>query len=300
MCCQTDIATCDYEVICVDDGSADNTVAVIEGFVRRHNVVNLKVLSQENRGVSSARNNGVRASVGRYITFVDADDTIPVNLLGQIKSILIKKDFPQLLIGCLRQFESDELPINASIEKITDNDLKIIFDRTALRSMSVLDIDNWKKQNSPCAQFIRRDLIEINKIAFNEEMTIGEDLVYTYFLKKYAHCAVFVNAALYFVGKRENSATRKITTEQLIMRHKSRVTRALLFDDERKSDEYADPFYNDAKNSAVTLLMAIKDKKYVKSAREKMRAYGLYPPCISKPRKTRARKNILLICLTIC
>jgi glycosyltransferase involved in cell wall biosynthesis len=59
----------DWELIVVDDGSTDNTVALIEGCDPR-----LKLIRQENRGTAGARNAGLRASAGSYIAFLDSDD----------------------------------------------------------------------------------------------------------------------------------------------------------------------------------------------------------------------------------
>jgi glycosyltransferase involved in cell wall biosynthesis len=59
----------DWELIVVDDGSTDNTVALIEGCDPR-----LKLIRQENRGTAGARNAGLSASAGSYIAFLDSDD----------------------------------------------------------------------------------------------------------------------------------------------------------------------------------------------------------------------------------
>src|SRR5215510_15182639 len=59
----------DWELIVVDDGSTDNTVALIEGCDPR-----LKLIRQENQGTAVARNAGLRASEGSYIAFLDSDD----------------------------------------------------------------------------------------------------------------------------------------------------------------------------------------------------------------------------------
>jgi glycosyltransferase involved in cell wall biosynthesis len=59
----------DWELIIVDDGSTDNTVALIEGCDPR-----LKLIRQENQGTAGARNAGLRASSGSYIGFLDSDD----------------------------------------------------------------------------------------------------------------------------------------------------------------------------------------------------------------------------------
>jgi glycosyltransferase involved in cell wall biosynthesis len=59
----------DWELIVVDDGSTDNTVALIEGCDPR-----LKLIRQENQGTAGARNAGLSASAGSYIAFLDSDD----------------------------------------------------------------------------------------------------------------------------------------------------------------------------------------------------------------------------------
>jgi glycosyltransferase involved in cell wall biosynthesis len=59
----------DWELIVVDDGSTDNTVALIEGLDPR-----LKLIRQENQGTAGARNAGLSASAGSYIAFLDSDD----------------------------------------------------------------------------------------------------------------------------------------------------------------------------------------------------------------------------------
>ena len=59
----------DWELIVVDDGSTDNTVALIEGCDPR-----LKLIRQENQGTAGARNAGLGASAGSYIAFLDSDD----------------------------------------------------------------------------------------------------------------------------------------------------------------------------------------------------------------------------------
>src|SRR5262245_39646727 len=58
-----------WELIVVDDGSTDNTMALIEGCDPR-----LKLIRQENQGTAGARNAGLRASAGSYIAFLDSDD----------------------------------------------------------------------------------------------------------------------------------------------------------------------------------------------------------------------------------
>lgn len=62
----------DWELIIIDDGSSDGTAKVLSGF----DDPRIKVLSQENRGVSDARNRGLEAASGSFVTFLDADDLL--------------------------------------------------------------------------------------------------------------------------------------------------------------------------------------------------------------------------------
>lgn len=59
------------EIIIVNDGSTDNTLSIIREY---ESIQGVKCISQENKGLSEARNNGIRASSGNHIAFIDADD----------------------------------------------------------------------------------------------------------------------------------------------------------------------------------------------------------------------------------
>ena len=66
-------ASDEVEVILVDDGSKDNSLKICRNFSKRDSRV--KVYHQENKGVSSARNAGIQIAQGKYLMFLDADDT---------------------------------------------------------------------------------------------------------------------------------------------------------------------------------------------------------------------------------
>lgn len=62
----------DIEIICIDDGSTDNSLEILNNFAKKDK--RIKVLTQKNQGQSVARNAGIKAAKGEYIGFIDSDD----------------------------------------------------------------------------------------------------------------------------------------------------------------------------------------------------------------------------------
>ena len=79
-CINQDIPDDEYEIIVIDDGSADNCSAITSEVLSGK--INHKIIKQENKGLSVARNVGLKLAVGEYIWFVDSDDTIEENCLS--------------------------------------------------------------------------------------------------------------------------------------------------------------------------------------------------------------------------
>lgn len=71
-----------YEIICVDDGSPDNSRQLADSYSTKH--PNVKVVSQPNQGTAGARNTGMRHAIGKYLCFVDPDDYVEKNVYGSL------------------------------------------------------------------------------------------------------------------------------------------------------------------------------------------------------------------------
>ncbi|MCI5737767.1 MAG: glycosyltransferase [Methanobrevibacter ruminantium] len=69
----------DIEIICINDGSTDNSLEILETYAKNDN--RIKVCTQENSGLSASRNHGIRLSRGEFIYFIDSDDILELNAL---------------------------------------------------------------------------------------------------------------------------------------------------------------------------------------------------------------------------
>ena len=79
-CVNQDFDQSEFEIVVVNDGSKDNSAAILEKYDWKG--CNHKIVNQKNQGLSVARNNGVLAAQGDYIWFVDSDDWISENSLS--------------------------------------------------------------------------------------------------------------------------------------------------------------------------------------------------------------------------
>lgn len=95
----------DFELILVDDGSTDGCHAICDAYGEKHDFV--KVIHQSNKGLSAARNAGIDASKGEYLTFIDSDD-------------MIKKDYLEKLLMPLELSYADVTA--CKIKKFTSNE----------------------------------------------------------------------------------------------------------------------------------------------------------------------------------
>ena len=100
-CLKQDVDLSDYELVIVNDGTKDNAMAIAERFAKEY--PNITIISQENAGLSAARNAGLVVSKGDYVWFVDSDDCIDKKALSLIFNKI--EDKPDVI--CLQAKRSD-------------------------------------------------------------------------------------------------------------------------------------------------------------------------------------------------
>ena len=92
-----------YELVVVDDGSPDGSRKIAESYAAAD--PRIRILTRENGGLGAARNTGIRAARGRFLTFVDSDDVLPPNALQSLV-VSAKATGSDIVVGAIRRFDS--------------------------------------------------------------------------------------------------------------------------------------------------------------------------------------------------
>ncbi len=192
----------DFEAICVDDGSLDNSLEVLNQYTLKDG--RIKVVTQKNQGVSVARNTGLSHAKGNYITFLDSDDVVSPFFLENLYNSLQQNPTADFS-WC--DFKETPTPLDQKYEKM---------ENTFLFCQAPFDhFVNRKKPRigaSSCAKLYKKEILQ--NIQFPKGLTVGEDLIFLYTLLLKSNAAVYVSEVLYFYRIRENSAMHKPITQK--------------------------------------------------------------------------------------
>ena len=99
----------DFEVIFVNDGTADNSFNKIEDILAQHQ--NVTIINQENQGLSVARNVGMLYASGKYILHIDSDDLLVNNRLSSILNIALESNADMIICDYV-MMNSDEIELH--------------------------------------------------------------------------------------------------------------------------------------------------------------------------------------------
>ena len=183
-----------FEILAVNDGSTDRSLEILKKYQEKE--PRLKVFSQENKGVSAARNLGVEYAKGEYIAFVDADDTISPDFFEK----LLRNSIEDLV--AFDWIASLDFPHNITLNS-EDFQNKIFG--------LMLQFEDF---NTVWLKIFKRSVITQHQIKFPNGMSLGEDAHFVYrFLKNTSTLKVLPFNNEYHYTENEQSATRSIKSD---------------------------------------------------------------------------------------
>lgn len=201
----------EFEVICVNDGSTDNSLAILQEYANKDS--RIKIISQDNQGQGIARNKGIELAQGEYILFVDPDDFIEFNTLEIIYNKFMQTDVDMI------QFDYEQCKENGEFSRY------ILFKKQVKKyfhySIKDNDVYNWHnipKKNLPAmslaiwnkaykTNFIKNNNI---KMAPNKH---GEDHIFSISANLLAKKILYINKSLYHYRTRLGSAVNKASND---------------------------------------------------------------------------------------
>ncbi|WP_188618075.1 glycosyltransferase family 2 protein [Cloacibacterium rupense] len=188
----------DFEILAINDGSSDRSIEILKEYQKKE--ARLKIFSQENKGVSAARNLGLDNAKGEYITFVDADDWLHPATLGHYIDI-VEHEGSDIIISQFLTQKSTEKQTELSIENSERKDIEQkIFPK-------FIESDYY---NSVCNKFYTNDLIKKSRAQFPVGVRIAEDAQFNHQVFSLAQKISETQFQSYFYREVEGSATKNV------------------------------------------------------------------------------------------
>lgn len=187
------------EIICVNDGSNDNSLNILEQYAEKDS--RIKIINQENGGVASARNAGIKASSGEYIWFIDSDDWIEANACEVLNNYIVNNDTDLINFNFYRVKDGKK-------SKVTHG----LSDRFTEKTYNFFDIqvDICKKIYTNCwNSCFKAKLLKDNNIFFPEKFNLCEDILFVIKCFLLNPQIFIINDYLYnYLTDRKNSLTK--------------------------------------------------------------------------------------------
>ena len=161
------------EIICINDGSTDKSLEVLK--TKYSNINKVSIYTQNNQGLSSTRNNGVRLARGKYIYFIDSDDLLEDNALETMYNKLDTNKLDILFFDAESFFEDcDKSDMDSYYAR--KNEYSDIYSGIDLmKSMS----ENGEYRASACLQIFNREFYIENNLQFINGI-LHEDNAFTF------------------------------------------------------------------------------------------------------------------------
>lgn len=193
-CLAQDIPLEEYEILCIDDGSKDGSLSVLNRYAQSYS--NIVVHTKENGGVSSARNKGIELAQGQYIWFVDGDDMIAKDVLGTLLDFAEENIVDLLKFNICHTVDRISLPAEIPSFSLCDSPNEVPAFMTTKGGTG----------GGVWTQLFRRELLVNNQLRFSEHIHYSEDVLFGYQAALCSKRAAKTDSIVYFYYQRPGSA----------------------------------------------------------------------------------------------
>lgn len=193
-----------FEIICVNDGSTDKSYEILKKHAQKD--ARIKIINQENKGLSAARNVAVKQAVGDYLVFVDSDDWIRTDALELLNKQIKNQDLEVCFIGYCNF--NDVVGVNETIGFLAYLQQLVSRKQVQVLDFLLVNVTAWGKVYS------RRFWIK-NKISFPEGVYFEDNLTNAMVMTKAKRMGICWND-LYYYRRRADSITLKTFSDKKI------------------------------------------------------------------------------------
>lgn len=207
-----------FELILINDGSSDNSGGICDRYAQTDN--RIKVIHKTNSGPSSTRNLGIKVSKGKYVAFVDSDDTVEPNMYENMYKIAVKTMSEIVACGYV---EINEFNGQSSKYTTPFKEKRLIEDNEIKKSLETLLTKNQiLGYPSLCNKLYNKEFLLENKLIINENIRIAEDLCFNISAYSRAKRVCCINEAYYRYRRINNESIMNNKDGAFYLRLKAR------------------------------------------------------------------------------
>lgn len=207
--CQMDDS---IELILVDDGSVDSTGKICDGYSEKY--PNIRVVHKKNGGLSSARNAGIQVALGEYLMFLDADDYYEPDACMEVSKVITEHHPDMIDFGWRYISNGEALP--PAFHKLPKNTLlgeQVLKELILPPLLNLRDDPDHFVFDFSCMKVFRAEIIERNRLVFDENRRIWEDRPFVVQCLRYSKNYYAMDKCFYNYVEVLGSLSRKYSTD---------------------------------------------------------------------------------------
>ncbi|MHB0809375.1 MAG: glycosyltransferase [Facklamia hominis] len=248
------------EVILINDGSSDNSLSIAQGFKER-STLNIKIFSQNNRGVSSARNKGLSLATGKYIYFFDSDDLIDSNMIESVITTMEMYQLDAVRFNAEIFYDQNEVIYRTSLDQYRSNELKenyLYNSSDFFRCQLIIPC-------SVCIYVFRTSILRNNNVQFYEGI-IHEDELFTPVALANARRIMYLNNDYFKRRYRPNSImTQEDSSRKHAIGYLTVIRQFICYSNTNSIDVEVKKYYEKTINRLGTMIFGSGHLKFIEN-----------------------------------